>query len=58
MVTGVSKEIISRYIDELLNNEQLRTHVRNVTERAPAAVRSEADPEAGFACRVGWYTVV
>ena len=58
IVTGVSKEIISRYIDEVLNDEQLRTHVRNVTERAPAAIRSEADAEARFARRVGWYAVV
>lgn len=58
IVTGVSKEIVAHYIDEVLNDEQLRTHVRNVTEQAPAAVRSEADPEARFARRVGWYAVV
>lgn len=57
-MTGVPTEIITRYIDEVLNDEQLRTHVRNVTERAPAAIRSEADIEARFARRIGWYAVV
>jgi len=58
VVTGQDESVISGYISEILNDNSFKEHVRSMTERAPIAMKSEADADARIARRAGWYAVV
>jgi predicted O-methyltransferase YrrM len=55
-VTGISVEQSEKYMAEILDNEQLKNHVRTLTEAAP--FRHVSDPLARIGRRVGWYILV
>lgn len=55
-VTGAPVGDIRRYMAELQDDDQLRTHVRVRTSEA--ARKGIADPDARYARRLGWYAFV
>ena len=54
-ITGASTEEAERYINELQDDEELRSHIR--TEIASSPWSRVADPEPLYARRAGWYAV-
>jgi predicted O-methyltransferase YrrM len=54
-VTGQGLSTISSYLEELETDEQLRAHVRALVSDGPR--RFNADPEARYGRRLGWYAL-
>ena len=56
VVTGRPVAQIREYLDEILDDRELRDHIRVTTAQSDQAYRS--DPTAAYARRIGWYAVV
>lgn len=55
LVTGSSVTEISGYLEEILNDEALKTHIREAVLHSDQGLL--ADPQARYGRRVGWYAL-
>lgn len=54
--TGTPVAVVQSYIDEILNDDDLKSHIITLTRSGP--YRSYADPRCDFGRRAGWYALV
>jgi predicted O-methyltransferase YrrM len=55
-VSGCSTSEIQKYVDEIVQDEELRAHILRLTERSRE--RHTADKEVRYGRRIGWYALV
>jgi predicted O-methyltransferase YrrM len=55
VVTGAELAAVKRYLAEIEGDAELRTHIRRLTE---SSGRKDADAEAVYGRRIGWYAIV
>jgi Methyltransferase domain len=54
--TETPLEVVQSYIDEILNDDELKSHIIRLTQSGP--YRFYADPRCDFGRRAGWYVLV